>query len=872
MRILFFGLVLILFSNCITSKKTSNPDIPVIVAPPMEELEITEETNTLSPDAKSENKYPYRATSERKFDLIHTELDVRFDIPKERLLGKAILTLKPVFYSQKELVLDAKNFDLHSITVNKSKVDYTYDSLQIFIKLPKICLPEEQIEVAINYTAKPAERKTGGSDAIKSDQGLYFVNPRGDQKEMPVQIWTQGETESNSCWFPTIDKPNDRCTQEISITIEDKFKTLSNGLMVASKKNNDGTRTDRWKMDKPHAPYLFMMAIGEYAVVKDNWRDKDLKYFVEPKFESSAKHIFNHTPEMLEFFSNKLKVPYPWQKYDQVIVRNFVSGAMENTTAVIFGEFVQKDSIECKESPNDYIVAHEMFHHWFGDYVTCESWSNLTLNEGFANYSEYLWPEYKYGKAKAEEHLLEERQGYFSSAQGGVHPLIHFHYGSREEMFDAHSYNKGGQVLHMLRTEVGEDAFWAALNLYLTRNAYKAVEVDDLRLAFEEVTGRDLNWFFNQWYLQEGHPVLDIMHEYQDEHKRVAITVKQKQSERGYPSVFILPTNIEIVSKTGSKATHQLVFDSLSQTKYISLGEKPQFVNFDKDKVLLSENTFHYFEDDYIALYKNGSTVMDRISALENLSSTGSSKFQEVANLAINDKSDLIRAIALNSLGNESLKSATLVKLLETDQSHEVRSVALGKLGVIPDGKLEAIRLSKKALSDKNSYSLMGQALTILQSLEPLEVGKYANELESSTNQDLLISIGNLYKTETTKDKLPFYFKALDKMDGFKIFNLVESICSYATSAQAENDITTKFIEVAKNQSASEWRRIASFSGLRKIKDNLKKKLSSVKTSENRVLINGEINKIMSAMTEIESKETKEELKAIMTNLLAEPE
>ncbi len=242
--------------------------------------------------------------------------------------------------------------------------------------------------------------------------------------------------------MPTFDQPNERSTQEFWITVEDKYKTLSNGLMISSNKNADGTRTDYWRMDQPHAPYLHMLAVGEFAKVDDKWRNVPLSYYVEPKYEPYAKEIFAHTPEMLEFFSKTLGVDYPWPKYSQIIVRDYVSGAMENTTAVIFGEFVQKTDRELADDNNDLIVAHEMFHHWFGDYVTTEAWSNLTLNEGFANYSEYLWFEHHDGKAAAEEHRMTELQGYLGLGSRGRLPPA--------DLVRAHLADRGGHVRRAL--------------------------------------------------------------------------------------------------------------------------------------------------------------------------------------------------------------------------------------------------------------------------------------------------------------------------------------------------------------------------------------------------------------------------------------
>ncbi|MGA0232728.1 MAG: M1 family metallopeptidase, partial [Saprospiraceae bacterium] len=339
----------------------------------------------------------YRASATRKHDLLHTKLELSFDWEKQYVNGKAELTLRPFFYPTDQLVLDAKVFDIHSVTMDGNMLEYDYDLQKLSINLGRKFTRDEKYTIQIDYTAKPNEGPSGGSAAITSDKGLFFINPLADNPNKPRQIWTQGETENSSRWFPTIDKPNERCSQEIYVTVDASFSTLSNGILVNSTPNPDGTRTDYWKQDAPHAPYLFMLGIGEYAVVKEEWNGKPLMYYVEQEFEDDAKAIFNHTPEMLSFFSEKLNYNYPWDKYAQIVCRDYVSGAMENTGAVVFGEFVQKTTRELLDSNNDDIVAHELIHHWFGDLVTCESWSNLSLNEGFATYGEYMWREYKYG-------------------------------------------------------------------------------------------------------------------------------------------------------------------------------------------------------------------------------------------------------------------------------------------------------------------------------------------------------------------------------------------------------------------------------------------------------------------------------------------
>ncbi|MEL6276425.1 MAG: M1 family metallopeptidase, partial [Bacteroidota bacterium] len=438
-----------------------NTTKPVVTAPEMEVREL--DTLVITPDpiieASEEESYSlpvYRAAYHRTHDLLHTSLRLSFDWAQEQVIGQANLRLTPLAKASDRLRLDAKGFDFKSIrlTNNQKELEYEYSGEQqeVFINLDRIYQPGEEFELFIDYVATP--KASGGSQAITSDKGLFFINPRNEEPNKPQQIWTQGETEHNSRWFPTIDKPNERCTQEMYLTVDNKYQTLSNGLLVESKENGDGTRTDYWKMDLPHAPYLFMIAVGEFSVVDDApWNGVPVNYYVEEEYENYAKDIFPYTPEMLTFFSEVTGVKYPWSKYSQVVVRDYVSGAMENTTGVIFGEFMYGTDRELMDADiNEKIVAHEMFHHWFGDYVTCESWSNLTLNEGFANYSEYLWLEHKHGRDKADDHLLDEWAGYIGSIQQGgePHELIWTDYDDKEQMFDAHSYNKGGAVLHML--------------------------------------------------------------------------------------------------------------------------------------------------------------------------------------------------------------------------------------------------------------------------------------------------------------------------------------------------------------------------------------------------------------------------------------
>jgi len=304
-NILFISTLTILFIGCKSTAPITLPEQIIEIEDP--------------------NKVPtrpiYNASNTKNFDLIHTKLAVQFNWDKAYMYGKAEITLVPHFYTQKQLVLDARGMDLHKVQLMTTQNDlptftdlvYDYKNDKITINLPTPYTKTDTIQIFVDYTSKPNELKEGGSSAITSDKGLYFINEKGEDKGKPMQIWTQGETQSNSAWFPTIDSPNQKSTEEIAITVNEKYKTLSNGILSHSELNGDGTRTDFWEQNMKHAPYLFMMTIGDFEVVKDKWRDIEVNYYVEKEYAPYTQEIFGLTSEMLELFITKLGVDYPWQ-------------------------------------------------------------------------------------------------------------------------------------------------------------------------------------------------------------------------------------------------------------------------------------------------------------------------------------------------------------------------------------------------------------------------------------------------------------------------------------------------------------------------------------------------------------------------------
>lgn len=696
---------------------------------------------------------PYRASATQYFDLQHTKLEISFDYTKQYLFGKATLKLKPHFYPQKEVVLDAKGFDLYEVSLLKDTahvaLEYSYDSSQLTITLPREYTRDETVTLFINYKAKPEERTVGGSAAITSDKGLYFINPLGTDSTKPVQIWTQGETESSSCWFPTIDKPNQKTTEELYITRLKKYVSLANGTLVSTTDNPDGTATDYWRMNLPHAPYLFMFTVGEFEVIKSNWRDVPVTYYLEKDYAKYGKEIFGNTPQMMEFFSQKLGFDYPWPKYAQIVVRDYVSGAMENTSATLHGDFLQRTTRERLDETYEDIISHELFHQWFGDLVTCESWSNIPLNESFATYGEYMWNEYKYGVDYAEYKRLDNYDKFMEEATGKNVDLVRFYYDSREDMFDRHSYEKGGLLLHYLRNVVGDEAFFKSLELYLKTNQFKNVEIHQLRLAFESVTGRDLNWFFNQWFLNSGYPVLNI--EYSEGNDSAFVKIEQQQNtEAGL--VYTLPMKVKIYTGE-STATYPIELTKKEQTFAFALnGANPTLIDADADRVVLCERMENKSIANYITQYEKSANFVAKYEALEALADSQKVSANAKATLvsALNDKFYVLREYAARKLrspfDNEDSVLATLATLAVKDTYSMVRASAITRIS--KSSKNDDYKsLFETAIGD-SAYSVSAAAIKALAAVDAEKALTISAQFEGEKNQDVATAVADVYARE----------------------------------------------------------------------------------------------------------------------------
>lgn len=745
----------------------------------------------------TENEEPatqpiYNASEKRINDLVHTKLWVSFDWMNRQLAGTATLTVRSYANPTDSLILDAKAMDINGVFMGSKEsfeenLKYTYDGWTLRIGLPRQYKREEEYTVTIKYIANPERVEQQGSAAIMEAKGLYFINHDGSNPKKHMEIWTQGETESSSTWFPTIDSPNEKTTQEIYMTVQDKYTTLSNGLLVESVKDEGGYRTDHWVMDKPHAPYLFMMAVGEFEVVKDEWIRADsskmeVNYYVEKKYAPYAKDIFGKTPKMLSYFSELLGVEYPWQKYSQVVVRDYVSGAMENTTATIHGDFLYMTKRELIDEDNESIIAHELFHHWFGDLVTCESWANLPLNESFANYSQFLWDDYEYGRMEADKNAYSEMDGYFLSAQQGGHvDMIRFDYANKEEMFDGHSYNKGGRILHMLRTYLGDEVFFRALKNYLNDNAYTATEIHELRMQFEKASGEDLNWFFNQWFLASGHPVVSIEQAYDDTTSELTVFIDQKQNLEEWP-LYQLPIDIDIY--INGKVRRERVWVMNEENSFVfKTDQAPDLVNVDATKTTLWKKTDAKDISQWIYQLNNGQLWLDKKEAFDKLEKSNDPDALDAIMRALNHDFYDVRLLAISSLDAalknrpEEVKKA-LVSMLKSEEHPAVKSKIIEFLGKNYSDLSMLNPIFEKGLEDE-SLQVVASSLKGYAKHNGEKGLEKARTYESQESAKVQLAVADIYANYGGSAEKDFFVKNLSELSGFNKFTFLSHYFKY---------------------------------------------------------------------------------------------
>lgn len=514
------------------------------------------------------------------FDAQHYTIRAKFDRQRKAVIGDTTVSVRPLKAGFRTLELDAEDMVFSSVKLEPAGTSLQYRVVEgkVIVTLDRAYAPEETVSVRFQYTATPKK-------------GVYFVDAasRSDAVQRSAQIWTQGEPDEARHWFPSFDFPSDKATTETILTVDLEDTVIGNGELVSRMPNSDRTTTWHHKMTVPHPTYLVSFVIGRYNKIEDKYKDIPISYYVYPGKESTARKAFGETPRMMEYFEQVTGIPYPFNKYDQTIVANFQFGGMENITAttmadteIFFADF------EFGKGPVMDLVSHELAHSWFGNMVTCRNWAELWLNEGFATFMEAAYREKAFGRgdymrkirADAAAFLVDDtinrrRHGLYSRRAGDVGSL-----------FDnaATTYNKGGAVVHMLREQVGDAAFWKGVNTYLNRHKFAPVETTDLKKAMEEASGQELGWFFDQWVFGAGAPSLSVRQAYSARNKTLTLTFSQTQlTDTITPSAFRLP--LDVVIKAGGQTLKEKVdVTKRIQTVVIKVPARPTDVEIDPDE------------------------------------------------------------------------------------------------------------------------------------------------------------------------------------------------------------------------------------------------------------------------------------------------
>jgi len=807
-QLLAFGLLLgYVASSCSTQNR-----ITQIKPKTLETITVTIPENMLA---------PYRPAPDIKIDILHMRLELSFDWQSESVIGRAALQVSPYFQPTDTLTLRARGFNLKSIFLYKDgeyiEPKYYYNGEDLKIVSPSILYKTDTVELLIEYIANPTKLSVKKGSAIESNQGLYFINPKGTVSGLPRQIWSQGEPECNSSWFPTVDHPNEKFTHQISLTVDSNYKTISNGRLLYSTLDSKGKRTDVWKQEQPHSAYLVMIAVGEFTQVNDsNWNEKEIKYFLDKKYASYAHDIFGNTPEMLSFFSKILNYPYPWDKLDQIVVKDFVSGAMENTTAIIHGDFVQRSKRELLDENHEDIVAHEIFHHWFGDLVTCKTWSQLTLNEGFATYGEFLWITHKYGIEEARIHMNNDLDAYLYESKQIAKPLIRNYYGDADDLFDAHTYQKGSMVLHMLRKEVGDTGFFLALNTYLKNNAYKSTDVDDLRKSFETITGRDLHWFFDQWYEERGHPIISCRYLWDEISKSLKLTIHQVDTQNAKPFKLHLP--LAIYMKNGEHIEKSLWLDSKENSYQISLSEKPLWYCLDPHGEALIELSEEKDVEVWSSQLVQNIAANAQRDALETLVKSAPDLVLAHQDALLLSSNWFNRGFALATIGSMGTTNKRFVSncqsLSKNDSAAVVRALALALLD--SNSKNEALDQHFMAALKDSSYGVISTAMKIMNVRNPCLLNGSIKFLEREKFGNLLPIIAQSYSRCPRKENLAFFDSCAKVCTGMELYMINQHFATYAIGMDDEQtfDALTARLTPSALHGETWWIKYSALNGI----------------------------------------------------------
>ncbi|MCH8960255.1 MAG: HEAT repeat domain-containing protein [Bacteroidetes bacterium] len=682
---------------------------------------------------------PAHETPTPRFDQEHLRLALRFDEARRRVFGDATLRLTPLDTLADTLSLFAAGLAIDSVqfgALDSAKVDVPFrlgqaDSL--LIALDTLRVRQAPFEVRIVYSAQPR-------------RGLYFIQPSKNHPNQKRQIWTSNAPEESRHWFPVFDFPGDKLTSELLVTVEEPLRVLSNGRLVEQATNDDGTITSRFVQDQPHAPHLVMLTAGDYEIVRERVRPSigrpiPLSYWVYPEHLDDTARTFGRTPDMMRFFAEHLRVPFPWESYGQVVLRQFHAGGMANTGAATLSDRVVIDERAALDDHPDGLIAHELAHQWFGTLVTARYWDDVWLDEGFASYLSALFEEHHAGEDALALRLLTYADHYQAEARQYRRPLVWNRWDDPAQMFDAHSSWKGAWVLHMLRRRLGDALFWKVLEQHLTTYAFKPVETADFRRVLRSVTGERFDDFFAQWVDAAGHPVLDVRYSYDAEEGTLALTVEQVQEGFRVPDVFRTDLTLEVHALTEA-FRFDVTLSARRQTFRLPLPMRPRFLLVDPDGDLLAEVRVDQPARAWVGQLRYAPHAVPRIRAARALATSADDPALLVGlRSALREEPvAAVRTVIVETIGRFSPSSAVQRALAESlgDEDAAVRGAALDALGAF-ENVPEVHTLAFQTAQNDSSYRVQASAVkTLARTASPSALDVVRSALITPSHRDVI--------------------------------------------------------------------------------------------------------------------------------------
>lgn len=701
---------------------------------------------TSDPPAMSPDPLAYVSPS-RAFATTHTSLDLDVDVVKQTIAGSVTHTVRSLRDGLTDIPLNCVDLVIDSVLVDDKRAKFDYpvmsDNSTSWLAGTTQEAADDHIVIHLNT---PLARNATARIMIRyhgaPKTGLYWIQPEKGLPDHRYEVWSQGEGEDNRRWIPCNDYPNDKATFEGRFRVAKGYTAISNGVLVEKKDIGDKAEF-HYRLDQPQASYLMMVAVAKYRIYETKWRDIPVQYVVPPNTDDATiLRGYGLTPDMMEFFSNEIGIDYPFGKYAQISVQDFIYGGMENTTAVVMNMRTLFDARTEPTRTEVNLVAHELAHMWWGDMLTCREWSHIWLNEGFATYYCYLYKEHHEGEDAFRYQMRSAHDAVIRADATDPRPIVTDFYNRRDAVNNANAYVKGASFLHMLRYQLGDALYRDVIHEYGEKHKFDTVETRDLMRTIKDVTGQNLDWMFEQWVFLAGHPDFKVTKAWNRNNGVLHVTVEQTQKTGGLVPVFRVPVDID-VTWDGGAATHHVIIEQQKQDFYFDVPKEPVMVLFDKDDWILKTLDFPKRTSESIYELQNA-PYMSRVRAAEALASKGSESETVPALKAVlvadghyglrrecalalgkiatddalaalkeglNAKDGLVRVACVEAMGNfyhHDDVAATLDKTANGDFAWGVRAEALTSLAKIKTAN--AAKVCTAALAQESDRSVVRNA------------------------------------------------------------------------------------------------------------------------------------------------------------------